>query len=265
MTGAELTAAQEQARALFPRGLYQPEGSFRFSMDALLLARFALAVAPGTATVADLGTGCGVIALAMLLDGPGLTATGVDKDTTLTDAARRNANTLGVDHRFGIHTADLAAIREALPPESVDMVVSNPPYRRADQGRRSATAQRTDALFETAGTLDTFIRAAAYLVRNKGRFCCIFPAERIAELLTLCTHMRLEPKRMQLIHAKPDRDADLLLLESRKNAKPGCTIHPPLVLYTGEGDQTTLTAQALKFCPHLACNTRGRTLNGDCA
>ena len=36
-----LSDAVLQARALFPRGLVQPVGGFRFSVDALLLAAFA--------------------------------------------------------------------------------------------------------------------------------------------------------------------------------------------------------------------------------
>ena len=51
----------------FPAGLEQPAGSFRFSSDALLLADFALESSlPENAVFADLGTGCGVVALGVL-------------------------------------------------------------------------------------------------------------------------------------------------------------------------------------------------------
>ncbi|MEG2005461.1 MAG: hypothetical protein RR014_05430, partial [Bilophila sp.] len=100
-------------RARFPRGLEQPEGSFRFSMDALLLAAFAAQeqgafaaeeqgafatqekedARPQT-TFADLGTGCGVVGLALLLrqKGHGI---GLDLDADLVLAAQRNAAHLG--------------------------------------------------------------------------------------------------------------------------------------------------------------------------
>jgi len=254
---------EQDARALFPRGLFQPENSFRFAADALLLARFALSDTPRERTLADLGTGCGIIALTLLLDGPYSHAMGVDIDRTLTDAAMTNARRLGLADRFSATTLDLADTRATLPAESVDLVVSNPPYRRVNQGRHAATAQRTHALFETAGELETFVKAAAYLVRNKGRFCCIYPAERMVELMTACTAVHLEPKRLRMIHPKPDREANLLLLETRKNANPGCTVVSPLMLYTGEGEATTLTPEALAFCPHLACNARGQQPTGE--
>lgn len=259
--------AAAHARSQFPRGLFQPEGSFRFAMDALLLARFALP-APASKkerTFADLGTGCGVVALAMLLDAPHLFATGLDLNPALTAAAQTNAAALGLADRFDARTGDLADVRTVLDAESFDLVVSNPPYRRADQGRHSATQERTNALFETAGGLETFVSAAGYLVRNKGRFCCIYPAERLAELMTALAAVRLEPKHLRLVHSKQDREAVLVLLEARKNANPGCTIHPPLILYSGEGEATTLTPQALAFCPHLACNARGHHQTGDSA
>lgn len=60
------------ARARFPRGLHQPQDSYRFGADALLLAAFAaesLASLPGTAPrqVAELGSGCGAALLGLCL------------------------------------------------------------------------------------------------------------------------------------------------------------------------------------------------------
>ena len=60
------------ARALFPRGLHQPQDSYRFGADALLLAAFAaesLASLPGTAPrkMAELGSGCGAALLGLCL------------------------------------------------------------------------------------------------------------------------------------------------------------------------------------------------------
>lgn len=60
------------ARALFPRGLHQPQDSYRFGADALLLAAFAaesLASLPGAAPrkVVELGSGCGAALLGLCL------------------------------------------------------------------------------------------------------------------------------------------------------------------------------------------------------
>jgi len=273
--------AIEHARGYFPRGLLQPEGSFRFSLDALLLARFAALLPPyqnscsdgGTKdsgkpfTFADLGTGCGVIALNILLDHPLAIGTGIDIGEELVEAARQNAVLLGVTDRFQASVLNLEQlsskagrvklIDNALPKaELFDVVVSNPPYRKQNQGRHSTSTTRTQALFETEGTLRAFIHSAAYLVKNKGRFCCIYPAERLSELLVELTTAKLTPKRLRPVYSKADGDASLVLLEARKNGNSGITLEHPLVLYEGEGEKTALSSAAVTYCPALSCNSR---------
>ncbi|SIN88070.1 tRNA1(Val) (adenine(37)-N6)-methyltransferase [Halodesulfovibrio marinisediminis] len=246
-----------KAREYFPRGLFQPEGTFRFSMDALLLARFAGAAKYRSAV--DLGTGCGVIGLTMLLENERLVVTGVELQQVLLDAAKQNAEHLGVTERFNGALADVGAIRACgLAAESADVVVSNPPYRRQNQGRHAATQERTCALFETEGALAAFVQAAAFLVKNKGAFCCIFPSERLEELMDACSQNKLTPKRMKFIHSKADQNSTLVLLEARKNGNCGVVVESPLVMYSGMGDSTALTDGTLEYCPYLECNARGR-------
>ncbi|MCT4627997.1 methyltransferase [Halodesulfovibrio sp.] len=246
-----------QARQYFPRGLFQPEGTFKFSMDALLLARFAGAAKYRTAV--DLGTGCGVVGLTMLLENTRLSMTGIELQEILLEAAHQNAAHLGLASRFTGTLTDVAAIRDSgITAESADIVVSNPPYRKPNQGRHSATQERTCALFETEGSLKAFVQAASFLVKNKGSFCCIFPSERLEELLSACTMHKLTPKRLKFIHSKADQKSTLVLLEARKNGNCGIVVEPPLVMYSGTGDKTALTDGAIAYCPYLECNARGR-------
>ncbi|MBR6624650.1 MAG: hypothetical protein IKL01_00270, partial [Mailhella sp.] len=89
------------AREAFPAGLEQPEGSFRFSADALLLARFtAEQTLPERAVLAELGTGCGVVSLAVLLDKPDWKSVGLEREAVLAEAAARNAALLGKGEAF---------------------------------------------------------------------------------------------------------------------------------------------------------------------
>ncbi|BFR47560.1 methyltransferase [Nitratidesulfovibrio sp. HK-II] len=292
---ATLPDAILQARALFPRGLAQPEGSFRFSLDALLLAAFAGegltgmerkprqkgAIAPDARAMpghgkalafADLGAGCGVVGLALLLAQPGLTSagltsasltgTGIEIDGQMADAARDNAARLGLTERFRVLRADLAATAtstsDALPKAgSMDLVVANPPYRRHGSGRPSPSSQRTRALFETPETLPAFARAAARLLRARGRSCWVYGPDRLPDLLQELRTAGLEPKRMRCVHSRADGPATLVLMEARRAGRPGLVVEPPLALHRGEGAATALTDEALAFCPLLACNAGG--------
>ncbi|AAS94935.1 hypothetical protein DVU_0452 [Nitratidesulfovibrio vulgaris str. Hildenborough] len=309
------------ARARFPRGLHQPAGSFRFSADALLLASFA----GGTAarSFADLGTGCGVVGLALLLGSSRLSGVGIEQDAALVNAARANAHRLGLSTRFTVHHADLTrlcarppcdahacdstrrdtggaslaspthgapaqagniTLRHGAHPDddtaasrpaddadaplerdglaarlrgTCDLVVANPPYRIPGTGRPAATPARNAALFETKGTLAAFIGAAALLLRTRGRFACVYGAARLSALLTALADAGLEAKRLRCVHSRVTGPAVLVLVEAMRGARPGLVVEPPLILYEGEGETTTLTADALRFCPWLACNARG--------
>lgn len=241
------------AREAFPNGLFQPENGYRFSLDPLLLASFVLP--KKNVRMADLGTGCGVAALAALLahDTP-REALGLDIDPTMTEAATANAALLGLSDRFTAVTADVTRIREALPPESFGLVLANPPYRRLGTGLSCQDDSRTQARFEAQGSLQDFLAAASWLLANKGALAVVFPAERLPELMAGCEAARLAPKRLRMVHSRLEEPARLVLLEAVKNAGTGLRALAPLVLYEGRGAATHICAAALSFCPFLAKN-----------
>ena len=245
---------QIKARSYFPRGLLQPQGSFRFSMDALLLSSFVKT--KKDFHLLDIGAGCGVIGLALLSNNPSISVLGVDIDPALVDSAVKNAAMLGFENNFSAQEGDVGKIRTFLQPESFDLVVTNPPYRRINQGRLPEPPLRKNALFEGSGNLDSFIAGATFALKNGGPFYFIYPAERLADLFLSLTQHRLEPKIILPLQSTSNKDVDLLLLKAIKNGKPGLKIKKPLLLYKKEGGNVRLTKQALNFCPWLECNAK---------
>jgi release factor glutamine methyltransferase len=90
----------------------------------------ALARIAGTDTprALDVGTGSGAIALAIADEHPGSRVTGIDVSVAALEVAWTNACDAGLDVR--LEQADLFA---ALPTGPWDLVVSNPPYVRAEE------------------------------------------------------------------------------------------------------------------------------------
>jgi tRNA1Val (adenine37-N6)-methyltransferase len=250
MTSAQPRTVRER-REYFPRGLVQPEGGYRFSLDSLLLACFARATRGQTG--ADLGCGCGVVGLGMLLRQPDLKITGVELNPRSVEAAEENAANLNLTDKLTIEGADVALWR---PGRVVDFVVANPPYRKLGQGRASRGEDRLAARFEESGTFARFARCAAVALKTRGRFSVVHLPERLPELLAELEGAGLTPKRMRLVHGRADQEARMVLLESVKAAGAGLKVEPPLVLHEGEGRDTRLTGQALAFCPYLACNPK---------
>jgi tRNA1Val (adenine37-N6)-methyltransferase len=231
----------------FPRGLIQPRDGYRFSVDALLLATF---VQPRGELGLDLGAGCGVVGLGVLLRHAGVRMLGLEIQSTLARCAAANAKALGVDHRYATVIADVCHM--PLPAESMDFVVVNPPYRRPEAGRQSPTWERRQARFENRASLDQFVAAACRVLRNRGSSWWIFLAERADELLALCRGARLQPKELLPVAPFSDAPARMVLLQAVKNGGFGLTIHPPLVLHEKGPMSRHVTASALAWCPWLA-------------
>jgi tRNA1Val (adenine37-N6)-methyltransferase len=250
------TSKIEQRRNFFPRGLYQPENGFRFSVDSLLLSCFV--PVKEDYTLLDLGTGCAVISLALFLQNPEkqFEVTGVDVSKELLEAAAKNARMLDLEENLELLQLDLRNFKASrlIEPESFDVVLSNPPYRDLERGRCSAEENKTRARFEKAASLQDFIQTGVYALKNKGSFCFVYLADRLPYLLNLLQKYRLEPKRLCFVHGFGNKEARLVLLQARKNGKPGLTVEAPLILYAQSKRGSFVTDQALRFCPFLNSN-----------
>jgi tRNA1Val (adenine37-N6)-methyltransferase len=243
----------------FPRGLSQPENGFRFSVDSLLLSSF---MSPGTGKrIIDLGCGCGVIGLGLILAAPGknIQVTGLDKCPEMIGHSRKNTGLLGLSTEFSTLNMDVTQVSgSSLKAESYDIAVTNPPYRRLDSGRLPGRESRLKSCFCDETELDGFFKAGAYLIKNKGRIGVVFQADRLDEVMERMKKYSLTPKRVLPVYGNASKPSRIVLIEGIKNAAPGLRLMPPLILYDETG---RVTPGALKFCPFLRCNP-GRKESG---
>lgn len=243
------TEAILERRDFFPRGMVQPEGGYRFSLDSLLLACFATT---GRRHVGvDLGCGCGVVGIALLLRQPDLIMTGVEVDQDAARAAEENGVNLHLIDKLSIEQGDVVSWR---PEKVVDFVVSNPPYRELGRGRISRGDERQTARFESKADFADFARCAAVALKTRGKFSFVHLPERLPEIMAGLAKAKLEPKRMRLVHGRADETAKMVLVEAIKAGGSGLKVEPPLILHEGHGRDTRLTSEALEFCPFLDCN-----------
>ena len=167
--------------------------------------------------------------------------------------AQSNVAQLGLANRFGLIQADVRCLG-GLRPESMDLVVCNPPYRSLHTGRVCSSQMKTQARFQEQGRLEDFVRASFFFLGNRKSCYFIYLAERVDELLTIMNTHSLRPKELLFVHPLADRLARLVLVRAVKNSGSGLTILPPLITHARHDNVITLTAQVLNFCPWLACN-----------
>lgn len=216
----------------------QSRDGYRFSVDAVLAAQFA-APQPGS-QVLDLGCGCGVIGLILAYRHPQSTVCGLELQESLAALAEENRSRNDFADRFRVIRGDVRVIAAWLAPETFDLVVCNPPYRKKDSGRINQDSQAARARHELTAEVDDFVRAGAFCVRNRGRVVFVYPAARLPTLLIALLHHRLTLKRLQPVYSYPGAaSARLVLVEATKNGGEQSEILAPFYIYARKnGDYT---------------------------
>lgn len=242
-----------QRRALFPRGLAQPAGGFRFGADTLLLAAFAAAgLKPGkTLQGLDLGCGCGAAGLGLLLLRPDLELqiTGIDTGPGMLACAAQNAEDLDLAGQYAPLLSDVREYRA--PGPGLDFALANPPFRVAGTGRACPDPDRDRARFEGPGGFAAFAACAGRNLRRGGRLFLVHLAERLPELLCALAAAGLQTRRLLPVQGRADAPPRLVLILAVRGGGAGLALDCPLILYDTEG---RLTSQAASFCPPLAAN-----------
>ncbi len=207
----------------------------RFTMDAVLLAHFV--ETPG-GEIADLGSGSGIIALLLSALHPSARITAVELQEELVDMAQRSIELNGLQGRVDMKRADLRCPVDLGKTGAFSTVVSNPPYRKEGAGPTSADQRDAMARYEVTLTLKQLCSAAAVLLRPKGRLFMSHLPQRLGEVFSALRTVGLEPKEMRFIHPRATDQANLVLIQARKQVSQGLRVLPPLVVRDNTGEYT---------------------------
>jgi tRNA1Val (adenine37-N6)-methyltransferase len=205
--------------------LIQSKKGYRFSIDAVLLSEFVSLKQEDI--LVDLGTGCGIIPLVILLKRTIRHAYGLEIQPELADQAIRNAQLNGFENKMGVILGDIR--HPPLMPSSADVVICNPPYRKKESGRINPDPQRAIARHEIRASLDDVLSTARRLLKPKGRLAMIYPAARLVDIIVRMRGFNLEPKRIRVIYPGLESEAKLVLIEAVVDGREGVKLMPPLM------------------------------------
>ncbi|MBU9674708.1 tRNA1(Val) (adenine(37)-N6)-methyltransferase [Planococcus sp. CP5-4] len=217
--------------------IIQSPSVFSFSLDAVLLARFAY-VPKKRGRIVDLCTGNGAIPL-FLSDRTESTITGVELQPRLAGMARRSIEFNGLEEQIDIIEGDVKEIPTQLGYEKFDTVTCNPPYFPAhDMSDKNLSEHMAIARHELHLTLDEAVRSASQLLKQGGKAAFVHRAGRLIDIMAAMRNNRLEPKRIRLVYPKAGKEANTLLIEGIKDGKPDLKVLPPLIVYGEDGEYT---------------------------
>lgn len=217
--------------------VFQSRDGYRFSIDAVLLAAHA-DPRPGEKGV-DLGTGCGIVPLIMACRRADIRIVGVEIQERLADIAALNVRENNMTDRIEIVRADIRGLSAEAVSGPVDLMVANPPFRKARSGRVNPRQEEAIARHEVSITLPEVMAAARRLLRTGGRLLVIYPADRAAEVLAGMDRAGIAPKFLRTVHSRTGTEARRVLAAGTKGARPGgLRIAPPLIIYRDDGAYT---------------------------
>jgi tRNA1Val (adenine37-N6)-methyltransferase len=217
--------------------VHQPRHGYRYSLDPLLLARFCAAVPTG-GTIADLGAGCGIISLVLARINPTSSLVAIENNRDMAALIERNIQYNNLSSRISVNAGDIIELRGIFSDSFFDLVVSNPPFRRAGSGKISPRAGRDAARHETTAGLGDFLAAAKYLVKPSGRICFIQLPSRLPEFMALAAEMKLSVLRLRMIHNNSTSPAVMFIAELAKGRRSVPVVEPPLFVRDTAGEYT---------------------------
>ncbi|MEH2512385.1 tRNA1(Val) A37 N6-methylase TrmN6 [Nitrobacteraceae bacterium AZCC 1564] len=210
--------------------LRQPKRGHRAGHDAILLA--AATAARAGDRVADFGAGVGAAGLAIATRVPGIDLVLVEIDEALAALARANVDANQLDARVVVQdvTSRAAVLaEEGLGPDSVDVVLMNPPFNDAARHRASPDAGRQAAHMATPETLQEWVHAARRVLKSGGVLTLIWRADGLADVITVLDR-GFGSLEIQPVHPAAGLGAIRVLVKAVKGGRAPLVLHQGLVL-----------------------------------
>ena len=214
----------------------QNQNKFCFGMDAVLLSGFAR-IRKGD-HVLDMGTGTGIIPILLKSKTKGEHFTGLEIQEECADMATRSVQYNGLESAVDIVCGDIKEAAGIFGAASFDVVTSNPPYMIGAHGLQNPYMAKAIARHEVLCTLEDVVSQASKVLKDRGRFFMVHRPFRLAEIFSVLTRYKLEPKRMQLVYPYIDREPNMVLIEALKGGNSRITVEKPLIVYEKPGVYT---------------------------
>lgn len=214
--------------------IMQDSEMFNFSLDSVLLPNF-VTLNPTTNKILDIGTGNAPIPL-ILSKKTKAKIIGVEIQKDVYDLAVETVSINNLEEQIELINDDINNFYKKIESDTFDVITCNPPFFK--NVKLNDSKYKTYARHEESLTLNQIFKVARKLLKNNGVIAIVNRPERLIDIITEMKNNNIEPKKMQLVYPYKEKNANILLIEGRKNGKPGLKILPPLYSHDNDGKYT---------------------------
>jgi tRNA1(Val) A37 N6-methylase TrmN6 len=213
----------------------QQQKGVRFTQDSLLLTDFCRIKTHDR--ILEPGAGTGIISLLLAKKFPKARIVADEVEPGAYGLLLRNIEDNGLSESITPVNRDVRDLTSSISPHAFDVIVANPPYTKAGAGRTSPFPDRHLARQSQIAPIAAWLDLKD-LLKNKGRYFLVFPANRAVELVALLRLRDLEAKRIRFVHPYLHKPASLVLVEAMRSAGSGLDVLPPLIVHKQDGGYT---------------------------
>ena len=208
---------------------------FCFSLDSVLLPNF---VTLNARTKQILDIGCGNAPMPLILSTKTKAhITGVEIQKEVYDMAKKTVYINNKEDQIDIIFGDIEVVYKNWESDSFDVIVCNPPFFKINEGSRfNESNNKTLARHELTLDLEKIMLISKKLLKNNGVIGIVHRPERLISIIEIMKKNRIEPKKVQFIYPKMDSEANILLIEGKKNGRPGLKVLPSIYSHNENGD-----------------------------
>jgi tRNA1(Val) A37 N6-methylase TrmN6 len=220
--------------------IFQLRDGHRFSTDDVLTAWYGTSWAPSAASVLDLGSGIGSVAMIAAWRLPGARVVTIEAEEDSVRLARKSAAYNGLESRYEIRHGDFreGGIRA---DERFALVLGSPPYFPIGAGIEGDHPQKVACRFEVRGDISDYATVAGRHLAPGGVFACVFPQEQLQRIEAAARNAELTIVRRRPVAFK-EGEAPLIglfvmirALDLPESMRGQTWVEPPLVIRTADG------------------------------
>ena len=217
--------------------IVQDTQMFNFSLDSVLLPRF-ITLNKKIKNILDIGTGNAPIPIILsTLTSAKITAVEIQKEVF--DLAVESIKINNLENQIHLVNGDINEVYKKYESDSFDVITCNPPFFKSlPTSNYNDNDYKTIARHEVKLNLAQICKISKKLLKNNGVLGIVHRPDRLVDIIEIMRANNIEPKKIQFIYPKHGEEANVLLIEGRKNGKSGLKILDPLYAHNKDGSYT---------------------------